>query len=333
MIRRREFIALLGGAAFAGQFPPPPTANAQQAEAAYRLGLVPLGSPSNKYDQSLVEAFRQGLRQVGLIENRHVTVDIAWVGDESEFPRVLSHLIQRGVSVLIPAGTSAAVAAKRQTATLPIVFITVGDPTGVGMVESLSRPGGNATGFSDVLLDLSGKFVELARQLVNGQSSIDYLWYTGWANGPNRFEATERAARAAGVELRARTIGDVIEVTDTIAAMKNSGAVALIVQPGPFMYRHRDQLIQSAMGQGVATIFGWPQAAREGALIGYGPDYADIYRRAASYVDRILKGAKPADLPVEQPVKFQLVLNLKTAKALGLEVPPTLLATADEVIE
>src|SRR5262245_18168179 len=167
MIRRREFITLLGGAAFAGQFPRPTTANAQQAEAAYRLGLVPLGSPSNKYDQSLVEAFRQGLRQVGLIENSHVTADIAWVGVESEFPRVLSDLIQRGVSVLIPAGTSAAVATKRQTATLPIVFITVGDPTGVGMVKSLSRPGGNATGFSDVLLDLSGKFVELARQLVN----------------------------------------------------------------------------------------------------------------------------------------------------------------------
>src|SRR5215475_6940175 len=177
MSTRREFITLLGGAAFAGRFLGPTTADAQQMEAAYRLGLVPLGSPSNKYDQSLVEAFRHGLRQVGLIENRHVTVDIAWVGDESEFPRVMSELVQRGASLLIPAGTSAAVAAKRQTATLPIVFITVGDPIGVGMVESLSRPGGNTTGFSDVLLDLSGKFVELARQLVNGQSSIDYLWY------------------------------------------------------------------------------------------------------------------------------------------------------------
>jgi putative ABC transport system substrate-binding protein len=136
-----------------------------------------------------------------------------------------------------------------------------------------------------------------------------------------------------GVGVRAQTIGDVAEASDTIAAMKQRGAVALIIQPGPFMYRHRDQLIKSATGHGVATIFGWPEAAREGALIGYGPDYADIYRRAASYVDRILKGAKPADLPVEQPVKFQLVLNLKTAKMLGLDIPPTLLATADEVIE
>jgi len=225
------------------------------------------------------------------------------------------------------------VAAKRQTATIPIVFITVGDPIGVGLVESLSHPGGNATGFSDVLLDLSGKFVELARQVGNGQSTIDYLWYAKWANGPSRFQATERAAQSADVGLRAQTIGDVAEARDIIAAMKNDGALALIIQPGPFMYRHRVQLIKTAIDQGVATIFGWPEAAREGALIGYGPDYADIYRRAASYVDRILKGTQPADLPVEQPVKFQLVLNLKTAKVLGLDVPPSLLATADEVIE
>jgi putative ABC transport system substrate-binding protein len=329
-VRRREFIALLGGAAASW---PLTAADAQQVQTPYRLGLVPLGSQSNKYDQLLVEAFLQGLRDVGLIEDRHVTVDIAWVGDESEFPRVMSELVQRGARLLIPAGTTAAVAAKRQTATIPIVFITVGDPIGVGIVESLSRPGGNATGFSDVLLDLSGKFVELARQVGQGQSAIDYLWYAGWANGPSRFEATERSAQAAGVELRARTIGDVAQADDTIAAMKKSGAVAVIIQPGPFTYRHRNQIIKAAIGQGVATIFGWPDAAREGALIGYGPDYADIYRRSASYVDRILRGTKPADLPVEQPVKFQLVLNLKTARALTIDVSPTLLALADEVIE
>ena len=332
-MRRREFIMLLGSVAVGGTFVGLTTADAQPADTPYRLGLVPLGSPSNRYDQLLVEAFLQGLRQVGLIESRHVTVDIVWVQDETEFPRVMSELVQRGARLLIPAGTSAAVAAKRQTATIPIVFITVGDPIGIGIVESLSHPGGNATGFSDVLLDLSGKFVELARQVGNGQSTIDYLWYAGWANGPSRFQATERAAQSAGVGVRAQTIGDVAEASDTIAAMKQRGAAALIIQPGPFMYRHRVQLIKSATGHGVATIFGWPEAAREGALIGYGPDYADIYRRAASYVDRILKGAKPADLPVEQPVKFQLVLNLKTAKMLGLDIPPTLLATADEVIE
>jgi putative tryptophan/tyrosine transport system substrate-binding protein len=332
-MKRREFITLLGGVAVGGTVAGLTTADAEQADTPYRLGLVPIGSSSNRYDQSLVEAFLQGLRQVGLIENRNVTVDITWVHDETEFPRVMRELVQRGARVLIPAGTSAAVAAKRQTATIPIVFITVGDPIGVGLVESLSHPGGNATGFSDVLLDLSGKFVELARQVGNRQSTIDYLWYAGWANGPSRFQATERAAQSAGVALRAQTIGDVAQARDIIAAMKNDGAVALIIQPGPFMYRHRVQLVKSALDQGVATIFGWPEAAREGALIGYGPDYADIYRRAPIYVDRILKGAQPADLPVEQPAKFQLVLNLKTAKALGLEMPSMLLATADEVVE
>src|SRR5262245_34051150 len=325
-MRRREFITLLGSVAVGGTFAGLTTADAQRADTPYRLGLVPIGSPSNRYDQSLVEAFLQGLRQVGLIENRHVTVDIVWVQDETEFPRVMSELVRRGAGLLIPAGTSAAVAAKRQTATIPIVFITVGDPIGVGLVESLSHPGSNATGFSDVLLDLSGKFVELAKQVGNGQ-------YARWANGPSRFQATERAAHSAGVGLRAQTIGDVAEARDIIATMKNDGALTLIIQPGPFMYRHRVQLIKSAIDQGVATIFGWPEAAREGALIGYGPDYANIYRRAASYVDRILKGTQPAVLPVEQPVKFQLVLNLKTAKVLSLDVPPTLVATADEVIE
>jgi putative ABC transport system substrate-binding protein len=332
-MRRREFITLLGGVAVGGTVAGLTTADAQRADTPYRLGLVPIGSPSNRYDQSLVEAFLQGLRQVGLIENRNVTVDITWVQDETEFPRVMRELVQRGARVLIPAGTSAAVAAKRQTATITIVFIAVGDPIGVGLVESLSHPGGNATGFSDVLLDLSGKFVELARQVGNRQSTIDYLWYAGWANGPSRFQATERAAQSVGVGLRAQTIGDVAQARDIIAAMKNGGAMALIIQPSPFMYRHRVQLVKSALDQGVATIFGWPEAAREGALIGYGPDYVDIYRRAPTYVDRILKGTQPADLPVEQPAKFQLVLNLKTGKALGLEMPSTLLATADEVIE
>jgi putative ABC transport system substrate-binding protein len=162
---------------------------------------------------------------------------------------------------------------------------------------------------------------------------IDYVWYAGWANGPARFQATQRAAQSVGVELRSRAIGDAAEVSDTLAAMKKGGAVTVIVQPGPFTYRHRKQLIESAITHGLGLIFAWPDAAREGALIGYGPDYAHIYRRSASYVDRILKGTKPADLPVEEPSKFQLVINVKTAKALDREIPLTLLTIADEVIE
>ena len=205
-------------------------------------------------------------------------------------PQVMRELIERGVKLLVPAGTSAAVAAKRATTTIPVVFITVGDPIGVGLIESLAHPGGNVTGFSDVLLDLSSKYVDLARQVGKPQATaIDYLWYAGWANGPQRFQATERAAQSVGVEVPSRALGEIAEAKAIIAEMKKLGAVALIIQPGPFTYRHRKRLIDTGLDQGVATIFAWPDASREGAFIGYGPDYTDMYRRAASYVARILK--------------------------------------------
>jgi putative tryptophan/tyrosine transport system substrate-binding protein len=328
-IGRREFISVLGGAAAAW----PLTGRAQQAETPVRIGFLPLGSPSNTYDRSLVEAFRQGLREVGVVENRHVVLDVVWIGNEHEIPQAVSELMQRGAKLLIPAGTSASVAVNHQVSTIPILFITVGNPVGVGLVENLSRPGGNVTGFSDMHADLSGKYVQFASQLDKPQATIHYLWYTEWADGQHRLQATERAAQSLGVTLRSRGIGDIAEANDVMAAMKTSGAVTLIIQSSPFTYRHRARLIDSGMNHGLATIHAFPPAARDGALIAYGPDYVDLYRRAASYVERILKGTKPGDLPVEQPTKFKFVLNLKTAKALGLEIPPTLLALADEVIE
>ncbi len=186
----------------------------------------------------------------------------------------------------------------------------VGNPIGIGLVESLSRPGLNATGFSDVLADLSSKYVQFATQLGKPQSAIHYLWHTEWPDGENRLHATERAAKSSGVELRSQGVGDIGEVNDVLAEMKKGDALTLIVQPVPFTYLHRVRLIDSAMNHGLGTIFAWPVAAKEGALIAYGPDYADSHRRAASYVDRILKGTRPGQ-----------VINLKTAKALGLSVP------------
>jgi len=328
-VRRRRFMKLLGGTVIAW----PIAARGQQAASPARIGVLPIGSPSNAYDRSLVEAFRQGLREIGLVDNQHVTIDVVWVSDESEFPLAVSVLVQRGAKILVTAGTSASVAAMRHTSTIPIVFVPVGNPVGVGLVDSLARPGRNITGFSDVLADLSGKYVGFARELGELQTWVDYFWHTEWTDGRPRLQATERATKSAGVELRSRGIVDIAEVDDIFAEMKKSGAVTPIVQPSPFTYRNRVRIINSALNHGLSTIVAWPAATREGALIAYGPAYADMYRRAASYVERILKGMKPAELPVQEPTKFELGVNLRTAETLGLTVPHTLLARADEVIE
>jgi putative ABC transport system substrate-binding protein len=325
-MQRREFITLLSSAAAW-----PRAARAQQHRGPVRLAFIPIGSPSNPYDRSLVEAFQRGLRRVGLIENQDVALDIVWAGDRPD--QAVSEALQRGAELLIPCGSSASVAAKRQTSTIPIVFLNVGDPIAMGLVESLSRPGQNATGFSDILAELSGKLVDVTRELIQPHRIIHYLWHTAWPDGQNRYQATEQAVRAAGMELQSRGIAEISELDAAVAAIKMSGSPAFIVQPSPFTYGHRGPIIASAQKNGLGTIFAFPAAAREGALVAYGPDYVHMYSRAPFYVDRILKGAKPADLPVEGPSKVEFLVNLQAAKALGIEVPLSLLVRADELLE
>jgi putative tryptophan/tyrosine transport system substrate-binding protein len=328
-MKRRQFIALLGSAAAAW----PVAARAQQAKGPTRIGLLPFGSPSNAYDKSLVDAFRSGLRQAGLIEDHDIVVDIVWTsGSDADTDKAVAELIRRGAELLVPTGSTASVAAKRHTSTIPIVFISVGNPVAMGLVENLAHPGGNATGFSDIFSDLSAKLVELDKA-VNKQDTIDYLWHTAWPDGKNRFQATEQAAQSIGVKLRARGIAEGAEIDQAITAMKLDGATMIIVQPSPFTYRERARIIDSASRNGLATIFGFPAAARDGALIAYGPDYLQMNQRAPFYVNQILKRTKPADLPVELPTKINLLVNLKTAKTLGVEVPLPLLIRADELIE
>jgi putative ABC transport system substrate-binding protein len=326
-MRRREIITLIGGAAVW-----PLGAGAQQHRGPVRLAFIPLGSRSNPYDRSLVEAFQRGLRRVGLIENQDDALDVVWPGDRPD--QAVSEALQRGAELLIPCGSSALVAAKRQTSTVPIVFLSVGDPVAVGLVESLSRPGQNATGFSDILAELSGKLVDVTRELIQPHRVIHYLWHTAWPDGQNRYQATEEAVRVAGMQLQSKGIAEISELDAAVAAIKLSGSPAFIVQPSPFTYGHRDRIIASARNNGLGTILAWPVAAREeGALTGYGPDYVHMYSRAPFYVDRVLKGAKPADLPVEGPSKVEFVINLQAAKALGIEVPLALLVRADELFE
>jgi putative ABC transport system substrate-binding protein len=327
-VRRRYFIALLASSA-AGW---PLVAHTQQPQTPARVGLLPMGSPSNPHDLSYVEALRNGLIDNGLVEGRNVTLDILWVANESHYDQAVIELVRRGAKVLVAAGSNASAAAKRQTLSIPIVFVVVGDPVSIGLVESLSHPGGNATGFTDMFAELSSKFVELARELSTPGVPIGHVWYDKWSDGYNRLVVTEQTAKASGVELRSRAISDISELDGAIAELKSKGMTIIIVQPSPYVYRHRNRIIQLLRNNGLAMLCANPTAV-EGAVVGYGPDYVDIYRRAGSYVSRILKGEKPADLPVQNPTKFRLIINLNAAKTIGLQIPTTLLATADEVIE
>ena len=307
-------------------------ARAQAAKKPVRVGFVPLGSASNTYDQSLLAAFRRGLRRVGLMEDRDVILDVVWVTRGPD--AAVAEVLERGADILITCGSSASVAARRHTWTIPIVFISVGNPVGIGLAESTSRPGHNATGFSDILAALGGKLVGLTQDLNKPRRDIDYLWHTNWPDGQERFRLTQEAALTAGLNFRSsRGVAELAEAQEAISELKSSGATTLLVQPSPFTYRQRDQLINLAAEHGLGTIFAFPIAAREGALMAYGPDYTHMHDRAPFYLDRILKGAKPADLPIEEASKLELVINLKTAKAIGVDVPLSLLVGADELIE
>jgi putative ABC transport system substrate-binding protein len=328
MPSRRRFLAIAIGLA-AG----PRVAGAQSSGGRPLVGFLPLGSPSSDYDRSLVEAFRQGLREASLVEGRDLQLDVVWTANELEVSQAVVSLKQRGVKVLVPVGTTASLAVKRHAPTTPILFVSVGNPLGIGLVSNLARPGGDVTGFGDVLAELGAKYAQFAIELGRPHVPIHYLWYSGWTDGLYRLQVTEQAAQSLGVRLQARAIADVSELDDALAAIRRAGATLVIVQPSPFTFLHRDRIVDAALRHRLATIFAFQPAASAGALLTYGPDYAVLYRRAAAYLERILRGVRPGDLPVEQPTKFQLIINLRTAKALGLTVPPPLLLRADEVIQ
>jgi putative tryptophan/tyrosine transport system substrate-binding protein len=312
----------------------PLTSQAQPAAHMPRLGLLIPSSFSAV--ASRLEAFRHGLRDLGYVEGRTITLEYRFAdGQADRLPALVAELIRLPVDILVIDGPTAIRPAQHTTTTIPIAMAVSGDPVGEGLVASLARPGGNITGLSSRAPEVSGKRLELLKEVVPHLSHAAALWHRDAPVGPY-IKETQAAAQALGLQLQALEVGSPDALDQAFAAMTRAHADALVVLPSAQFSSHQrvaERVAELAMTHRLPTMFGNREAVEAGGLMSYGPHDADFYRRAATYVDKILKGAKPADLPVEQPMKFELVINLKTARALGLTIPPTLLFQADEVIK
>jgi putative tryptophan/tyrosine transport system substrate-binding protein len=326
---RRAFIAVVGG----GLLARPLAVRAQPAPKVPRIGLLLLfGSPGQP--NPLVDAFRGGLRDLGYVEGQTVLIDARWAeGREQRLADEAAELVRLKVAVIVTPGTPATMAARAATSTIPVVMTNVGDPVGSGIVASLARPGGNVTGLSLLDAELDGKRIELLKEAVPHLSRLAILWS---ANDPGMtlaFGRVETAAKALGFALQNLAVREPAEFPRAFEAAGAGRAEALFVTAQPFTNQHRAQILDLVAKHRLPTIYTLRSFVDAGGLMSYGPSQADQYRRAATYVDRILKGARPADLPVEQPTKFELAINLRTARALGLTIPAGLLQRADQVIE
>jgi putative tryptophan/tyrosine transport system substrate-binding protein len=329
MIRRRDFITLLGGAAAW-----PIAARGQQAERVRRVGVL-MNLPADDPEAQLyMAAFQQGLQDAGWSVGRNLRIDHRWGPlDREQYRQKAAELIALAPDVVLGAGGATAEAVHRASRSVPVVLAQSIDPVGAGVVASLARPGGNVTGFMQFEYSLGGKWLELLRELAPGVTRVGVLRDSANAAGIGQWAGIQTAAEPIGVELAPLAIGDAKEIERGIAAFERGGKGGLIVPLSSAATIHRHAIIANAARHRLPAIYTFRYFAAAGGLASYGPDLTGQYRRAAGYVDRILRGEKPADLPVQRPTKYELALNLKTAKALGLEVPPTLLARADEVIE
>jgi putative ABC transport system substrate-binding protein len=327
-MQRREFIALLGGAA-AGW---PITARAQQAGLPV-IGYLNPGTP--EAFAHFVTAFRKGLSETGYVEGRNVAIEFRWGNNQFEqLPEMAADLVRRRVTVIVAtAGIAAAVAAKAATTTIPIVFTTGVDPVQLGLVSSLARPGGNATGISGMSLELSGKQLGLLHELAPKATRFAALINPASSSRDRALADLKAAAASIAVEIEVLPAATSREIDAAFATLAKNPAAALLVVSDPLFVGRRVQLATLAVKYNVPAIFAFREDAEAGGLMSYGPSIPDVSRQAGIYAGRILKGEKPADLPVMQPTKFELAINLQTARTLGIEVPPTLLALADEVIE
>jgi putative ABC transport system substrate-binding protein len=327
-LKRRDFITLLGGAAAAW----PLAARAQQA-AMPVIGLLDSRSPDSTAD--LLRAFRQGLKETGYVEGENVAIGSLWAEDQNDrLPALAADLVRRRVAVIAAVAPPAALAAKAATTTIPIVFLVNEDPVRLGLVASLARPGDNLTGINIFTAELAAKRLELLRDLVPGVARVAVLVNPADATSTeSTLRDVEPAARAMGLRIQVLNASTSREINAAFASFVRERPDALFVAPGPFFYSRRVQLANLASRHAIPATYAQRAIAEAGGLISYGTNISDAWRQLGTYAGRILKGAKPADLPVVQSSKFEFVINAQTARLLGLDVPPTLLARADEVIE
>ncbi len=331
MITRRIFTGTLAG----GILISPLAVHAQQAGKVWRIGILETGGGLFAPESNPAEkAFMEGLQEHGYTVGQNITLEFRGAaGKQERLPELAAELVRLNVDILVTPGTLATLAAKHATTTIPIVMVAVGDPVGTGFAASLARPSGNITGLSDVNPDLTAKRLQLLKEVVPKLARAAVLLNPAHPPNVRQLEETQAAARTLGVALQILEVrrSDDIERAFTAVARERAGAV--VVLPDAFTVAHRDQIAELALRHRLPTMFAQRSHVAAGGLMAYGASVADLYRKAASYIDKIFKGAKPSDLPIEQPTKYQLVINLKTAKALGLTIPQSLLQRADEVIQ
>jgi ABC-type uncharacterized transport system substrate-binding protein len=328
-LKRRDFITLLGGAAAW-----PLVARAQQTDRVRRIGVLMNLAADDPESQRRMTAFVQGLQQLGWTDDRNVRIETRWgAADVDRFRSYAAELVALAPDVILASGHPSVVALQQATRTVPIVFLQVVDPVGAGFVASLARPGGNATGFTVFEYSISGKWLELLKEVAPSVTRAAIIRDAAITAGTGQFAAIQAVAPSLGIEVSPIGVRDAGEIERAIGAFARSSNGGLIVTGSALAAVHRDLIVTLAARHKLPAVYSFRYFATVGGLISYGPDSMGPYRRAAGYVDRILKGEKPADLPVQAPTKYELVINLKTARALGLDLPASVLARADEVIE
>jgi putative tryptophan/tyrosine transport system substrate-binding protein len=328
-MNRRDFIVGLGGAVAW-----PLTASAQQGDRVRRIGVLMAGDENDPEGKRRLSAFTQAIADMGWTDGRNVRMDLRWAANDINRIRALAReLVGLQPAIILTGTTPTTTAVQRETRTIPIVFANVGDPVVSGIVAGLDRPSGNITGLANLEASLSGKWLGLLSEIAPGLKRAGTVFNPGAAVVSTYMPSFETAARSLKVAPITTPVRGDVEIETAIASLGRGPGGGLVVIPDVFTSAHRASIILAAARNNVPAVYGFSYFARDGGLLSYGPDPVDLWRRAATYVDRILRGAKPSELPVQYPTKFEMVINLKTAKALGLTIPPNLLAIADEVIE